>query len=387
MRGAGSGPDQAGRPQPRRALRAWTTPDPLAPYRILVVIAFSAALFVLAFGALPSGSAQVRQVYTVLAVLLLGSIAIIWWVMPWLPNDLGLDISIGFGVVLAGVSTATVKMADAQFVVSLGLAAFAVFAAYFLPRPRLYIQLLAMSFVYGLGVAVNPQLSSLTVYVAIMAMICGIALMVATLVERLREETIRDALTGLLNRRGLALLAGPLLAAAERSGAAVTVGMIDLDDFKSFNDRHGHLAGDRLIIEVGDAWSSGIRSSDLIVRFGGDEYAVILTGTTVPEALTIADRVRDPHSGSWTAGFAEWTHGEPLDDALDRADMILLEAKRTRHDSMPGTVTPDVPPTEHVIPPAREPHGTHERPTNHEPSTTREPQGDHGGSAFRLTRA
>ena len=120
----------------------------------------------------------------------------------------------------------------------------------------------------------------------------------------------------------------------------ITVGIIDLDDFKGFNDAHGHLAGDQLLVDVAAAWQSRVRGGDVLARFGGDEFALVLVGTDLPQAQALAARLRAGHPAPWTVGFAPWADGEDLYVALGRADENLLAAKRSKAAGRP----PDAPP-------------------------------------------
>ena len=313
---------------PLGAPTASSSADPRAPYRILVLIQFAAALFALVFGALPEHDAAVARLDIVLAVVMTVWSMVVWFLLPRLPADLGLDVAILIDTLIAGFCVATIELVESAFLVALGLVAFGVFAAYFRSRSRLVLHLTVMSAVYGIGVTVNPLLPTPMDYVVVVAMIWGISLMVAALVEQLREEALHDPLTGLLNRRALDLLGGPLEASANRAGSPVTVGMIDLDDFKTYNDTFGHLAGDRLLTDVAAAWDARLRASDLLVRFGGDEFAVVLPGTSMADAEDLAEQVRRTHPAPWTAGFSPWRHDESLTDALDRVDTLLLERKQ-----------------------------------------------------------
>jgi len=162
-------------------------------------------------------------------------------------------------------------------------------------------------------------------------------MLVGRLVQRLRDLALHDGLTGLLNRHGLDLLAPPLLAACARSGIPVTVGLIDLDHFKQYNDTHGHLAGDQLLQHVAQGWTGELRESDLAARFGGDEFAIVLVDTGLEAAGTLQARVRalcpatqGGDGAGWTAGWALVAPGEPLYAALERADVELFAAKAAR---------------------------------------------------------
>jgi len=315
---------------PSGVLGSPTSGDPRAPYRILVIIQLAAALFALAFGAVPDHDLSVAGLDVVLALAMIVWSAVVWFLLPRMASDLGIDVAIVVDTVIAGYCVAVITLVESAFLVALGLVAFGVFAAYYRSRRRLVAHLVVMSVAYGVGLIINPMLPEALDYVVVVAMIWGISLMVATLVEQLREDAMRDPLTGLLNRRALDLVGGPLEAAAARAGTPVTVGMIDLDDFKAYNDTFGHLAGDRLLADVAAAWGDRLRTSDLLVRFGGDEFAVVLAGTTVSDAENLAEEVRRTHPALWTVGFSPWRHDESLDEALGRADTLLLARKHRR---------------------------------------------------------
>jgi diguanylate cyclase (GGDEF)-like protein len=294
------------------------------------VIQLCSAGFALFFGALPPGDLRMRQADGAIAAVLLFSVAVVWWVLPKVPHDLGLDIAIGSGSLLAGVAAATIPLPEAQFLIGLGLVAFGVFAGYFRPRRRLYAHLVFMSVSFGTGIWLSPMLPSALDFVVIVVMIWGISLMVATLTERLRVLALYDSLTGLLNRRGLESAALTVAANAERSGVPVTVGIIDLDGFKAYNDEHGHAAGDDLLVSLAAAWAEAMRAGDLLSRYGGDEFVLVLPGTVLDHSDEVAERLHAQHPTTWSVGFATWSAGEDLYVALSRADLALYDAKRSR---------------------------------------------------------
>lgn len=108
----------------------------------------------------------------------------------------------------------------------------------------------------------------------------------------LNEQNQRDALTGLFNRRYLFSFLERELGRAQR-GHPCAVLMMDLDGFKRVNDLGGHTAGDQLLKDVGRAIEECVRTVDVVVRYGGDEYAVVLPDTALEAALNVADRVVD----------------------------------------------------------------------------------------------
>jgi diguanylate cyclase (GGDEF)-like protein len=138
-----------------------------------------------------------------------------------------------------------------------------------------------------------------------------------------------DPLTGLPNRRYWETEIRQVLARAARTGEPVSVAMIDLDHFKPFNDTRGHYAGDSLLRDASRAWREALRGTDVVARFGGDEFAVVLPACDVDAAEDAVERLRraTPGPHSFSCGLALW-NGEETDEALMiRADMALYAAK------------------------------------------------------------
>lgn len=106
---------------------------------------------------------------------------------------------------------------------------------------------------------------------------------------RLVDSATRDALTGLFDRTALRLA---LERACHGELQPVSVIMIDLDDFKRFNDSHGHLAGDRLLARAAEIVRQSLRDTDIPARYGGEEFCVVLPGRSLEEAKTVAERLR-----------------------------------------------------------------------------------------------
>jgi diguanylate cyclase (GGDEF)-like protein/PAS domain S-box-containing protein len=163
-------------------------------------------------------------------------------------------------------------------------------------------------------------------------------------IEAEREELLveveslarSDALTGLPNRRALDEMLAREMARTRRSESPLCLAMIDLDHFKSYNDTHGHLAGDAFLRECAISWDGQLRGEDAIFRFGGEEFLVVLSGCDTGEAGAIVERLRmgTPRKRTCSAGLALWDHAETTDDLLGRADVALYEAKAAGRDRL-----------------------------------------------------
>jgi diguanylate cyclase (GGDEF)-like protein len=121
---------------------------------------------------------------------------------------------------------------------------------------------------------------------------CAIAIENAILFQKTEQLTITDDLTKLFNSRYLNLYIGREIKRCKRHGIPLSVIFLDLDGFKGVNDQHGHLAGSRTLAEVGLILAEAVRESDILARYGGDEFVVVLPETPPSGALVIAERIR-----------------------------------------------------------------------------------------------
>ena len=121
---------------------------------------------------------------------------------------------------------------------------------------------------------------------------CAIAIENAILFQRTEQLTITDDLTRLFNSRYLNLYLGREIKRCKRHGIPLSVIFLDLDGFKGINDQYGHLAGSGTLTEVGTILAEGVRESDILARYGGDEFVVVLPETPASGALVIAERLR-----------------------------------------------------------------------------------------------
>jgi diguanylate cyclase (GGDEF)-like protein len=137
-----------------------------------------------------------------------------------------------------------------------------------------------------------------------------------------------DPLTGMANRRAWDDALASAIDQAEFDGRPMSLALLDLDDFKGFNDRHGHQAGDRLLKEVSVAWQAILRMSDVLARIGGDEFAALLPGCALDTAAQIADGLcAAVPAANCSGGVASWDRVETGEELLARADAALYEAK------------------------------------------------------------
>lgn len=148
---------------------------------------------------------------------------------------------------------------------------------------------------------------------------------------KLEGFALTDELTALPNRRAWEQGLKRELSRAGRAGEALCVALVDLDDFKGYNDDYGHPAGDALLRDSAAAWSACLRTSDLLARLGGDEFILALPAQPLRDAFAVVERLRQATPGPITcsAGIAPWQPGETAHQLISRADLALYEAKRT----------------------------------------------------------
>ncbi|MDP9011486.1 MAG: GGDEF domain-containing protein [Pseudomonadota bacterium] len=173
----------------------------------------------------------------------------------------------------------------------------------------------------------------------------GIALLIYILLTNLRYRRVlvrlaeQDGLTGLPNRRHVTNLAQAALNAAVSTGRPVTIGLLDLDHFKNINDRCGHAVGDRVLTEFAELGRGLLRAGDVLGRWGGEEFLLVLPATALDAAVEATDRLRAaalrielPESAgglhvTFSAGLATDRGFRSLDQIIGSADAALYLAK------------------------------------------------------------
>ncbi len=157
------------------------------------------------------------------------------------------------------------------------------------------------------------------------------------------QSSLIDPLTGLANRRRLTLHTEKLVPTAQRSGRPFSLIILDIDHFKRYNDSNGHQAGDELLIQVADILVECCRQQDLVVRYGGEEFLIVLPQTRLDDAAMMAERIRSAvkqHSDvTISAGIAQYSDRMKFEDLLVMADEALYSAKALGRDRFELAVT------------------------------------------------
>lgn len=169
--------------------------------------------------------------------------------------------------------------------------------------------------------------------------ICATAIQNAHYVERVKQLAYLDGLTGIFNRRFFELRILEEIERARRYGAGMAVIMTDIDQFKRLNDEFGHVLGDEVLRQVSSLFHQQVRKIDVVCRYGGEEFAILLTQTSPEQAVSIAEKLRKmvagwqfpgvPRTVTISAGAAAFPeHGTTRDELVKAADNALYAAKQ-----------------------------------------------------------
>lgn len=164
-----------------------------------------------------------------------------------------------------------------------------------------------------------------------------------------QQNAVTDALTGLGNRHWMEEVFNRELNRSRHGDAATCLMMIDVDQFKHFNDQYGHIAGDRVLAAVAKALRDHLRPTDLIARFGGDEFAALLPNTDLDQALATGERLLEAVRAlappsllkpiTVSVGVELAASGDSLHDLVHRADAAMYRAKSLGRDQVRSAVT------------------------------------------------
>ncbi len=169
--------------------------------------------------------------------------------------------------------------------------------------------------------------------------ICSNAIQNAHYVDRVKQLAYLDGLTGIFNRRYFEMRIEEEVERARRFGAGMAVIMVDIDQFKRLNDEFGHLLGDEVLRQVSSIFHQQLRKIDVVCRFGGEEFAILLSQTNPQHAFSVAEKLRRmietwqfpgvPRPVTISAGTATYPdHGTTRDELMKAADAGLYAAKQ-----------------------------------------------------------
>ena len=190
---------------------------------------------------------------------------------------------------------------------------------------------------------------SLYLNLLICLLVTAVVLTLVSLVIRRYQQRIAalattDSLTNLPNRRGFELHVEQALQEAQRDSSPLCAVMLDLDNFKQINDRHGHLAGDEVLRSFAERLRAALRQSDILCRWGGEEFILLLKNTDRHAAHELAEKLRQHCADqrysmggealqvTVSLGLSQWQPGEALHDLLGRTDRALYRAKQAGRD-------------------------------------------------------
>jgi diguanylate cyclase (GGDEF)-like protein len=197
----------------------------------------------------------------------------------------------------------------------------------------------------SIGLHVNTAINTMPFIIGCLVQFCiafGLLLMLNhRLIADVYQMASRDALTGTLNRRRIEEDALRLRARCMRTGETLAIMMIDIDFFKTINDRYGHPAGDKVLCSLAEIAQNSIRPDDYFARYGGEEFCMLLTATTEKEAFELAERLRlafaeftltlgkDRINVTVSIGVADSNDiGLVFEDLVTAADQALYRAKQ-----------------------------------------------------------
>jgi len=193
----------------------------------------------------------------------------------------------------------------------------------------------------------------------ILASFAAIAIHNARTHSSVKQQALTDSLTGLFNRRCFEDILAREFLRAERHGREFSLALVDVNDFKKFNDTYGHQAGDMALASLGEAIRTAVRSTDLAARYGGDEIVIILPETSLEKAYKLfkgrikreieegfARITKGAYTLSVTIGIASYPHdGKNAGELILSADKALFAAKKEKHSHEIGctrSIMPDV---------------------------------------------
>jgi diguanylate cyclase (GGDEF)-like protein len=302
--------------------------------RVIGVLYASGAVLVTASLLLPHPSDS--EDIGILAIAATAAIAatLLWVLARRLPAWL-LQVTIALGSVLISLAVYFAGQPSAYVAMFIWVV---LASGFFFPGRRTAFQVAWLLTIYGIVLFSIPDTGyspftrlflTAIAYGTAAAVVSWLSLSINRRVEVSESRARTDPLTGIANRRWLDEELSRELAWARRHEAPLCAALIDIDELKVYNDQHGHLAGDHLIVSAVDAWRAAVRPSDFLARVGGDEFMLLMPDCSVESAQAVLERIRGatPDETSCSAGLARWDGVEGALELFNRADAGLYEAK------------------------------------------------------------
>jgi diguanylate cyclase (GGDEF)-like protein len=318
----------------RGLIRLWQRGSAPSPARTIAIYGTAGGICTVAGSIFPPNEAAPVETLRLLGIVTLASAFTVFLIGERMPSW-GLHVAVAAGTIGISIAVSQTATGLGMVVTSAAYLWVCIYTGLFFSRPaaRLHMALIAVGFGAALMIGDEGVPLNAWVFITISLAVAGETL--GRQSDRLRFEAHTDSLTGVLNRNGLVTAAQRAFSLADRTGIPITAILIDLDDFKAVNDRDGHVAGDRLLVQVATAWGAELEPEDIIARLGGDEFIVFLVGSDEGDALHLLERMRLLSPAPWSAGVAARHRGEDLNSSVATADTALYAAKRDDHRAHP----------------------------------------------------
>ena len=247
-------------------------------------------------------------------------------------SNRGLCVDVVIGLVAITLLEVVGSSADENFaVLYFWIAVYA--GLYFRPRiASIYLVGIAISHSAALLLEGSGQALGFAWASTVVTALIGAAIVMA-LVGELNEKSHFDSLSSLSNRLSWDERFEIEFANAKQLALPLTLAIIDVGDFKSVNDREGHLAGDKLLLDLANGWRKEVRTSDFLARFGGDEFGLLAPGSSAEDLVRVVDRLPkvNPEGITCSIGVVAWNSSESKTELFRRGDEAMYLAKRERH--------------------------------------------------------